>query len=379
MAKRDYYEVLGITKDADENDIKKAYRKLAHQYHPDVNKEDPNAADKFKEATEAYQVLSDPEKRAQYDQMGHAAFEQQGFDPGQGFDFSNFGGLDDILEMMFGGGFGGRRSRSRGPERGSDISYQMEVEFSDAVFGREVQLDLPRTEPCDACHGTGAEPGSTAKTCPNCHGSGQVQFAQNTPFGRIMTARPCERCGGTGTYIEKPCRECGGRGTVRRSRKVTIKVPAGVGDGTRLRLTGEGEAGLRGGPPGDLFVFIRVRPHRRYLREGQDLICEETISVPRAALGGTVQVETLDGDKQDLHVPAGTQSGTVLRIKGRGVPRLGGTHRGDLLVRVSVEIPKRLSAKQRDLLKALAETMGEEVSEDKGFLGKMRDVFGKNE
>lgn len=379
MSKRDYYEVLGVPKDAGDSDIKKAYRKLAHQYHPDVNKEDPNAADKFKEATEAYQVLSDAEKRAQYDQMGHAAFEQQGFDPGQGFDFSNFGGLDDILEMMFGGGFGGRRGRSRGPERGADISYQMEVDFQDVVFGRAVDLDLPRNESCEACHGTGAEPGSSPRTCPDCHGTGQVQFAQNTPFGRMMTARPCSRCGGTGTYIEKPCHECGGRGSVRRTRKVTIKVPAGVNEGTRLRLSGEGEAGQRGGPPGDLFVFIRVRPHRRYVREGQDLICEETVSFPKAALGGIIKVDTLDGDKQDLAVPAGTQSGTVLRVKGRGVPRLGGTHRGDLLVRTVVETPKRLSSKQRELFKALAESMGEEVNEDKGFLGKVRDVFGKNE
>lgn len=379
MSKRDYYEVLGVPKDAGDSDIKKAYRKLAHQYHPDVNKEDPNAADKFKEATEAYQVLSDSEKRAQYDQMGHAAFDQQGFDPGQGFDFSNFGGLDDIIDMMFGGGFGGRRSRTKGPERGADISYQMEVELQDAVFGRAVDLDLPRNETCDTCHGTGAEPGTSPKTCPDCHGAGQVQFAQNTPFGRMMTARTCSRCGGSGTIIEKPCRDCGGRGSVRRNRKVTIKVPAGVNDGTRLRLSGEGEAGQRGGPPGDLFVFIRVRPHRRYVREGQDLVCEESISFPRAALGGVIKVDTLDGDKQELTIPAGTQSGTVLRVKGRGVPRIGGTHRGDLLVRTVVETPKRLSSKQRELFRALAENMGEEVSEDKGFLGKVRDVFGKNE
>lgn len=378
MAKRDYYEVLGVPKDADETDIKKAYRRLAHQHHPDVNKEDPKAAEKFKEATEAYQVISDPEKRAQYDQMGHAGFEQQGFDPGQGFDSSNFGGLDDVLEMMF-GGLGGRRGRARGPERGSDISYQIEVEFADSVFGREVELEMPRTESCEACHGTGAEPGTSPKTCSNCHGTGQVQFAQNTPFGRIMTARACERCGGTGTFIEKPCRECGGRGSVRRSRKVTIKVPAGVNEGTRLRLVGEGEIGHRGGPPGDLFVFIRVRLHRRFIREGLDLICEETVSFPKAALGGIASVETLDGDKQDLSIPAGTQSGTVLRIKGRGVPRLGGTHRGDLLVRTIVETPKRLNNKQKELLRAMALSMGEEVAGDKGILGKMRDVFGKSE
>jgi molecular chaperone DnaJ len=280
--------------------------------------------------------------------------------------------------MMFGGGFGNRRSRARGPERGADISYQMEVEFQDAVFGRDVPLDLPRTEACDACHGTGAEPGTSAKTCPNCHGSGQVQFAQNTPFGRIMTARPCERCGGSGSIIEKPCHECGGTGSVRKNRRVTIKVPAGVNDGTRLRLLGEGEAGRRGGPPGDLYVFIRVQPHRRFRREGLDLICEETVSFPKAALGGTLRVETLDGDTQELHIPAGTQSGTVLRIKGRGVPRLGGTHRGDLLVKTIVETPKRLNSKQKELLRALAESMGETVAEDKGFLDKVRDVF-KNE
>lgn len=379
MAKRDYYEILGVPKDASEDEIKKAYRKAAHKYHPDVNKDDPQAVEKFKEATEAYQVLSDPQKRAQYDQMGHAAFDQQGFDFGQGFDFSNFGGLDDILDMMFGGGFGGRRSRHRGPERGADISYQMEVDFYDAVFGRSVELELPRTETCDVCHGTGAEPGSSPKTCPDCHGTGQVQYAQNTPFGRIMTARTCSRCGGTGSFIERPCRQCGGGGSVRRNRRVTIKVPAGVNDGSLLRLAGEGEAGQRGGPPGDLYVFIRIRPHRRFIREGLDLICNETISFPKAALGGTIKVETLDGDVQDLTVPAGTQTGTVLRIKGRGVPRLGGSHRGDLLVRTTVETPRKLSTKQRELLRALAESMGEEVAEEKGFLGKVRDVFGKND
>lgn len=375
MAKRDYYEVLGVGKDASENEIKKAYRALARKYHPDANKDDPNAADKFKEATEAYQVLSDAEKRAQYDQMGHAAFAQgQG---GQGFDFSGFGGgLDDIFEMMFGGGFGGRQRRPRGPERGADLSYELEIDFIDAVFGKEVELELPRTEACETCGGSGAEPGTHPATCTQCNGTGQVQFAQNTPFGRMMSSRACDRCHGTGSYVEHPCRTCRGQGMVRRTRRVKVKVPGGVNDGTRLRLSGEGEGGLRGGPPGDLFVYMRVRPHREFVREGLNLIREEKISFPQAALGGDIRVQTLDGKNVTLTVPEGTQSGTILRIRGHGVPRLGSTQRGDLLIRVIVETPKRLSAKQRELLVALAETMGDNVNaENKGILGK---IFGKN-
>ena len=374
MAKRDYYEVLGVSRDASDSEIKKAYRALARKYHPDANKDDPNAAEKFKEATEAYQVLSDSEKRAQYDRMGHAAFEQG--PGGAGFDFSGFGGLDDIFEMMFGGGFGGRQRRPRGPERGADLSYELEIDFVDAVFGKEVELELPRTETCDTCGGSGAEPGTHATTCPQCNGTGQMQYAQNTPFGRIMTSRTCERCGGTGSYVEHPCSACRGQGMVRRLRRVTVKVPAGVNDGTRLRLSGEGEGGLRGGPPGDLFVYMRVRPHREFKRDGLNLIREATISFPQAALGGEISVKTLDDKNVTLTIPEGTQNGTILRIRGHGVPRLGSTQRGDLLVRVIVETPKRLSAKQRELLVALAETMGDNVNtESKGILGK---IFGKN-
>ncbi|NLW17404.1 MAG: molecular chaperone DnaJ [Firmicutes bacterium] len=375
MAKRDYYEVLGVSRDASESEIKKAYRALARKYHPDANRDNPNAAEKFKEATEAYQVLSDPEKRAQYDRMGHSAFEQGA--GGAGFDFSGFGGLDDIFEMMFGGGFGGRTRRPRGPERGADLSYELEIDFEDAVFGKEVQLELPRTETCDTCNGSGAAPGTHPTTCPQCNGTGQVQFAQSTPFGRIMTSRTCDRCGGLGTYVETPCPTCRGQGMIRRQRRVTVKVPAGVNDGTRLRLSGEGEGGLRGGPPGDLFVYIRVRPHREFKRDGLNLIREAKISFPQAALGGEIRVKTLDNKHVTLTIPEGTQSGTILRIRGHGVPRLGSTtQRGDLLVRVIVETPKRLTQKQRELLIALAETMGDTVNtENKGILGKL---FGKN-
>ncbi len=374
MAKRDYYEVLGVSRDASDSEIKKAYRALARKYHPDANKDDPNAAEKFKEATEAYQVLSDPEKRAQYDRMGHAAFEQGA--GGAGFDFSGFGGLDDIFEMMFGGGFGGRQRRPRGPERGADLSYELDIDFEDAVFGKEVELEIPRTETCDVCGGSGAEPGTHPTTCPQCHGTGQVQFAQHTPFGRIMTSRTCDRCGGTGSYVEHPCTACHGRGQVRRLRRVKVKVPAGVNDGTRLRLSGEGEGGLRGGPPGDLYVYMRVRPHPEFKRDGLNLLREATISFPQAALGGEIRVKTLDNKNVTLTIPEGTQSGTVLRIRGHGVPRLGSTQRGDLLVRVIVETPRKLTAKQRELLVALAETMGDSVNtESKGILGK---IFGKN-
>lgn len=377
MAKRDYYEVLGVSKDANESEIKKAYRGLALKFHPDANRDDPQAADKFKEATEAYQVLSDSDKRAQYDQMGHAAFGQGQAGQG-GFDFSGFGGggFDDIFEMMFGGGFGGRQRRPRGPERGADLSYELELDFIDAVFGKDVELELPRTESCETCSGTGAKPGTEQTTCSRCHGTGQMQFAQNTPFGRVMTNRTCDLCHGTGSIVEHPCEDCRGQGMVRRTRRVTVKVPGGVSDGTRLRLSGEGEGGLRGGPPGDLFVYTRVRPHREFVREGINLVREAKISFPQAALGGDIRVKTLDGKNVTLTVPEGTQTGTVLRIRGHGVPRLGSTQRGDLLIRVNIDTPKRLTNQQRELLVVLADTMGDKVStEGKGILGKL---FGKD-
>lgn len=378
MAKRDYYEVLGVGRSADETELKKAYRKLARQYHPDANPGDAKAAEKFKELTEAYEVLSDQDKRAQYDRFGHAAFEQGtgggpgGFGGGFSGDFGGFGGMDDIFDMMFGGGV--RRQRT-GPEKGSDLQYELEIDFVDAALGKEVELEIPRTEACDTCHGTGAKPGTKAETCSHCKGSGQVSFVQNTILGRINSVRTCDRCHGSGKVIPNPCSTCGGKGLVRKRRKVTVRVPAGVDTGTRLRLSGEGEAGLRGGPPGDLFVVLRVRPHATFKRNGSDLLVDLHISFPKAALGGKAQVKVLEDEVVEVTIQPGTQSGAVQRIKGKGITKLGSVYKGDLVLTIIVDTPKKLGNKERELLKQLAEAMGESVDDDKGFLGRVRDAL----
>ncbi|MBT9176702.1 MAG: Chaperone protein DnaJ [Firmicutes bacterium] len=377
MAKRDYYEVLGVERSADEGDIKKAYRKLARQYHPDVNPGDASAADKFKEITEAYEVLSDADKRAKYDRFGHAAFEQvpgggQGGFGGFSGDFGGFGGMEDIMDMMFGGG--GRRQRS-GPERGADLQYELELEFVEAALGKEVEVEVPRTENCDICKGSGAKPGTKAETCSQCKGTGQTSYVQNTILGRISSVRTCDRCQGTGKIIPTPCAACGGRGLVRRRRKVTVRVPAGVDTGTRLRMSGEGEAGPRGGPPGDLFVVMRVRPHAVFRRNGADLLLDLHISFPKAALGGKARVQLIEDETVDLDISPGIQSGTVQRIKGKGIAKLGSVYRGDVVVTVIVDTPKKLGAKERELLKQLALALGEHLDDDKGFFGRVRDVL----
>jgi molecular chaperone DnaJ len=377
MAKRDYYEVLGVERSADEGDIKKAYRKLARQYHPDVNPGDASAADKFKEITEAYEVLSDTDKRAKYDRFGHGAFEQaQGGGPGGfgGFsgDFGGFGGVEDIFDMMFGGG--GRRQRS-GPERGADLQYEMELEFVEAALGKEVEIEVPRTESCDTCKGSGAKPGTKVETCSVCKGTGQTSFIQNTILGRISSVRTCERCHGTGKVIPSPCTTCGGKGLVRKRRKVTVRVPAGVDTGTRLRMSGEGEAGLRGGPAGDLFVVMRVKPHPVFKRSGADLLVDLHISFPKAALGGKAKVTLIEDETVELDISPGTQSGAVQRIKGKGIAKLGSVYKGDVIVTVIVDTPKKLGAKERDLLKQLAQALGEDLDDDKGFFGRVRDAL----
>jgi len=374
MAKRDFYEILGVGRSADEGEIKKAYRKLARQYHPDVNPNDNSAAEKFKEITEAYEVLGDTDKRAQYDRFGHAAFEQ-GAGGGGGFsgDFGGFGGVEDIFDAFFGGG--GRSRQRTGPERGSDLQYELEVDFLDAINGREVELEIPRTEACDTCHGSGAKPGTSPETCPQCKGAGQVSFAQQTIFGRINSVRTCDRCQGSGKIIASPCPTCGGAGNVRKRRKVTVRIPAGVDTGTRLRLSGEGEAGLRSGPPGDLFVILRVRPHSVFKRKGSELLLDVHISFPKAALGGKVEIKSVNDEIVEVTIAAGTQSGAVQRIKGKGITKLGTTARGDLVLTIIVDTPKRLGNKERELLKQLAQAMGETVEEDKGFLGKVRDAL----
>ncbi len=275
------------------------------------------------------------------------------------------------MDMMFGGGM--RRQRT-GPERGPDLQYELEIDFVDAALGKEVQLEIPRTEACDTCHGSGAKPGTKAETCSVCKGSGQVSFTQNTVLGRMNSVRTCERCQGTGKIISAPCATCAGKGALRKRRKVKVKIPPGVDTGTRLRLSGEGEAGQRGGPPGDLFVVLHVRAHPTFRRQGADLLVELRISFPKAALGGKAQVKVIEDEVVEVTVATGTQSGTVLRIKGKGLTKLGSVYKGDLVVTLIVETPKKLSPKERDLMKQLAEAMGEGV-DDKGILGRVRDVL----
>lgn len=388
MSKRDYYEVLGVGRDATEEEIKKAYRKLARQYHPDVNKS-PDAAEKFKEINEAYQVLSDPQKRAMYDKFGHAGVDpnaaQGGFGGGTGGfgdfgDFGDFGGFDfgkdifgNIFENFFGGGFS--ESRKSGPVRGADIRFDLEITLEDAFFGAEKEIELYRIEACSKCGGTGAKPGGS-KTCPVCGGRGQVRQVQNTPFGRYISITTCTRCGGNGIVIEDPCPECHGTGKVRASRKIKVKIPPGVDTGSKLRLAGEGEPGTMGGPAGDLYVVIHVKPHKLFVRQGDDLIYEAPISFVQAALGAEIEIPTLDG-RARLKIPEGTQPGTRFRIKGKGMPRLRGYGRGDLHVRVDVVVPKKLTEKQKELLRKFAELGGEDVKQPhKGLFDKMRDAFG---
>ncbi|MDF9409291.1 MAG: Chaperone protein DnaJ [Pelotomaculum sp. PtaB.Bin013] len=371
MAKRDYYEVLGVSKDATTDEIKKAYRKLARQYHPDANPGDQNAEAKFKEINEAYVVLCDPEKRSNYDHFGHADTNGQGFG-GFGGGFGDFGGFGDIFDMFFGGG--GRRRT--GPEKGSDIRTDMEISLKEAAFGLEREIKVPRVETCGTCGGSRAAAGSKPQTCPTCGGTGQMQYSQSTPFGRVVQSRTCDRCGGAGKIIDKPCPTCRGTGQVRKTRNIKINVPPGVDSGSRLRLAGEGEAGLRGGPPGDLYVYIHVKPHRIFKREGDDLILEIPVSFAQAALGDELDVPTLDG-KARLKIPEGTQTGTVFRMKGKGIPHINGYGQGDQHVRVKVITPIKLNDKQKDLLKEFNRIDSERhhASGDKSFFEKMKDAF----
>ncbi|MDA8233719.1 MAG: molecular chaperone DnaJ [Clostridia bacterium] len=368
MSKRDYYEVLGVSKDAAEQDIKKAYRKLARQYHPDMNPGDTEAETKFKEATEAYDVLMDKDKRANYDRFGHAAADGQG-----GFGGADFGGFGDIFDMFFGGG-GGRRN---GPQKGDDLRYDLQITFEEAAFGKETDIQIPKMEDCDTCGGSGAAPGSTPRTCQACNGSGQVQYAQNTPFGRIVQTKTCQHCHGKGKIVENPCSTCRGAGKVRKMRTIHIKIPAGVDDGSRIRVSGQGEPGERGGPHGDLYVFIRVKAHDLFVREGNDVICQMDVSFVQVTLGDEIEVPTLDG-KVMLKIPAGTQTGTYFRIKGKGIPNLRGYGRGDQHVQVVVKTPKKLSERQKELLQEFAAESGEKAvghHRDKGILNKVKEAW----
>ena len=382
MSKRDYYEVLGVSKTATQDELKKAYRKLARKYHPDLNKDNEEAAEKFKECNEAYSVLSDDQKRAQYDQFGHAAFENGGMGGGGGFGgaggFGGFGGsgMEDIFDMFFGGqgGRGGNRAKS-GPQRGTDLRFDLEISFEEAAFGLEKEINLYRDETCDHCHGEGAEPGSKVESCPECNCTGYVRFTQNTMFGQMVNERPCSRCKGEGKIISEPCKECRGKGTVKRNKKLKVKIPAGVDNGSRLRVSGEGEAGAKGGPSGDLYVYLYVKPHKFFERDGTTVLCEVPINIVQATLGADIKVPTLDG-QVTMKVPEGTQPGKVLRLKGKGIPSLRGGSRGDQLVRIKVVVPTKLSDKQKDALRKFADISKDNINpEEKSFMDKVKDFF----
>lgn len=366
-AKRDFYEVLGVSRDASPEAIKKAYRKLAMQLHPDRNPGDKHAEERFKEATAAYQVLSDPERRARYDRFGHAAFEQ-GAGPG-GFDFGS--GFEDIFSDIFGEFFGGgRRSRTRA-RRGEDLRYDLEIEFEQAVFGAEKTISIPRLAECTACHGQGTKGGAPRATCHACGGAGQVRFQQ----GLFSIAKTCGQCRGQGTVVHDPCRSCHGNGLVRTTETLSVRIPPGVDTGSRLKLRNKGEAGSNGGGPGDLYVVLRVKEHPLFVRDGNDIVCEVPVSITQAALGAELEVPTLRGKKK-LKIAAGTQSGSVMRMKGEGVPDVRGYGQGDQLVRVVVETPRKLTARQRELLEEFARISGEEVHPmSKGFFDKVKEIF----
>lgn len=382
--KRDYYEVLGVDKGADADAIKKAYRKLAMKYHPDRNKGDKEAEDKFKECSEAYAVLSDEKKRAQYDQFGHAAFDggSGGANPFDGFDFSQFGGfggggggMEDIFDMFFGGGGGRSRRNSNGPTRGNDLRFDLEITFEEAAFGIQKEIALYRDEECTHCHGKGAEPGSKVETCPECNGTGQVQRVQRTMFGQMQTVVACPKCHGEGKIISDPCHECHGSGIEKKNKQLKVNIPAGVDSGTRLRVSGEGGAGRNGGPKGDLYVYLYVKPHKFFERNGYDVHCEVPINIVQATLGDEVKVPTLEG-QVTMKIPEGTQPGSTLRLRGKGIKRLQGSGQGDQLVHIKVVIPKKLSKKQKEALRKFEDISKDNINpEEKGFLNKIKDLF----
>ena len=384
--KRDYYEILEVTRTSSGEEIKRSYRKLAVKYHPDKNPGDHTAEEKFKELGEAYDVLSDEQKRAAYDRYGHAAFAQGGGGAaarGGGFHdpfdifrevFGASGGGGGIFEQFFGGaaGAGGQRPDRDGKQRGSDLRYDMQIRLEEAAFGCDKEIEVAKLETCDVCNGSGAESGSRAVSCRDCGGRGQVISSR----GFFQVSQTCPRCRGTGQVIERPCRKCGGEGRMEASSRIKLKIPAGIEDGSRLRSMRNGEAGLRGGPPGDLYVVVHIKEHEVFEREDSNLFCEVPVSFSVAALGGEVNVPTLDGQAQ-LKIPAGTQSGTAFKLRGKGVPSLNSHSRGDLIVRVAVEVPTRLNGEQRKKLEEFAALMGEENSPlHKSFFEKAKEFFG---
>lgn len=388
--KKDYYEILGVNKNSTEDEIKKAYRKLARQYHPDLNRDNPKAAeDKMKEINEAYDVLKDKEKRAQYDQFGFVD-PNSGYGKGGNGGFTGninmediFGGMGgaggfgfgDIFEQFFGGG-GNRARRKTGPERGADLRYDLRITFEEAAFGKKMTIKVPRMETCEECGGSGAKKGTTPDECPDCHGTGMRQTTTRTPFGVISNARPCERCHGSGQIVKNPCEHCHGAGKIKVERDIDLTIPKGVDSGQRLRIAGGGQAGDRGGQPGDLYVYINIKPHNIFTRENTNVYCEMPISFVQAALGAKVEAPTIDG-KVDLIIPEGTQSGKVLRIRGKGIPELHGDNRGDEFVKIKVLTPQNLSSRQKKLLREFEDGGSDSTNnpEKKSFFDKLKDLF----
>ena len=374
--KRDYYEVLGVSRDATEDEIKKAYKKLARKYHPDMNPGDKAAEEKFKEVNEANEVLSDPEKKARYDQFGFAGVDPTygagaggGAYGGAGFDF---GDLGDIFGSFFGGGFGGGARTRNGPQRGDSIRASVAISFTEAAFGCEKEVTLERSEQCSACKGNGCAPGTTPEICPDCRGTGTVMRAQRTPFGVMQSQMPCQKCGGTGKIIHQPCQECHGSGSIRHRRTIKVSIPAGIDDGQTISLRGQGHAGRNGGPSGDLLITIMVRPHDIFRREGTAVFCEAPITFAQAVLGGELEIPTIDG-KVKYAIPEGTQTGTVFRLKGKGIPVLNGRGRGDQYVTVTIETPTNLNKEQKEALRKFDATLGENNHEkQKSFFKKFR-------
>lgn len=371
MSKRDYYEVLGVSESATKEEIRKAYRSLSKKFHPDLNKE-ADAETKFKEVTEAFEILSDESKRAEYDQYGHSG-------PGQGF--GGFGGgggaegfgFEDIFSTFFGGS--GRRRDPNAPQKGNDLQYTMIVEFMDAVFGKETEIEIPREEECDTCHGTGAKKGTSVKTCTECNGTGEISVAQNTPFGQVVNRRTCPVCQGTGKIIPEKCETCHGKGRVTKNKVIKVSIPAGVDQGQRLRVGGQGEAGINGGPPGDLYIVFNVRPHKRFIRQDDDIILELSLTFPQASLGDELEVPTVHG-KVKLKIPAGTQNATTFRLRGKGVPNVHGHGTGDQHVIVKVLTPKKMTERQKELLREFASIEGEAPDEySSSFFDKIKRTF----
>ena len=379
---RDYYEVLGVSRDANEGDIKKAFRRLARELHPDVNTHDPQAEEKFKQAAEAYEVLSDSERRATYDRYGHEGLRSGGYAP----NFESFGSVADIFEAFFGGGGGGGLGglfgeafgggRTTGPVQGADVSVAAEIDLIDAAHGSTVSVAYEAIVTCEHCHGNGAEPGTPIETCPQCQGTGQIRSVARTPFGQVMRTAACDRCGGDGRVAQTPCARCDGRGRLIDHVSVSVEVPAGIADGQRIRVGARGHAGERGGPPGDLYVLIRIREDPRFLRDGDHLITAVDLAAPLAALGTTVEVPTLD-DPVELEIPPGTQPHETLVVRGKGLPSLRGRRHGDLRVVINVVIPRRLSQEQAGLYQQLAGSLTEEnLRSEDGVFAKIRRAFG---